>query len=533
MSGRRASDARRLVAIGTISYLGSHGTELLRAGWTEPTLDPAVRDWGRRIQAFGREADTPELRRLRVRIEDKGSIVAFHWRGAPDEEAARAAIDAIAARAEQGGLRTHWGRKVLEVRPPVRMDKGAGIVAFLPTWTLDAAVYVGDDATDLDAFRGLGELRRRGPPQDTRCASASAPTKGRPSWRRRPTSSSTAPRACVRCWRPCSRPTSGWRRPDALHGLPQGDGDDERGGRDAAGGDHGRRRRARTTTRCSSRSPPAGGCSPRRRDARSAAARETSPPIARLLAGAQIDEGAARGAPEPRSCSTACGRCCCARSLAGGLALVFPQIAAIATGFAIIWALSWRRQDAAVTAIEERDGVRYYVERTSPLKPIQLLRTPGFKASTWQFEDASRRRRRAEGVSGRAAAGRRPTSTCSSSRCRRRPGWRGAEPALAARSSARARASRSRAAAPVREVRTFVLTDLVQARAARAAARAGIAAHRPRALIYASATAALLGPRPARSGSTRRRPRTVPAATASGSGRSSAAAWRARRCCCR
>jgi trehalose 6-phosphate phosphatase len=164
VSGRRASDARRLVSIGTISYLGSHGTELLRAGWTEPALDPAVRDWSRRIQAFGREADTPELRRMRVRIEDKGSIVAFHWRGAPDEQAARAAIDAIAARAEQSGLRTHWGRKVLEVRPPVRMDKGAGIVSFLSDDSpeLDAAVYVGDDATDVDAFRGLVELRAEG-----------------------------------------------------------------------------------------------------------------------------------------------------------------------------------------------------------------------------------------------------------------------------------------------------------------------------------------------------------------------------------
>lgn len=162
VSGRRASDARRIVAIGTISYLGSHGTELLRAGWTEPALDPDVRDWSRRIQQFGREADGPELRRLRVRIEDKGSIVAFHWRGAPDEEGARAAIDAIAARAERAGLRTHWGRKVLEVRPPVRMDKGAGIVAFLADMELDAALYVGDDATDVDAFHGLGELLAEG-----------------------------------------------------------------------------------------------------------------------------------------------------------------------------------------------------------------------------------------------------------------------------------------------------------------------------------------------------------------------------------
>lgn len=165
VSGRRASDARRIVSIGTISYIGSHGTELLRAGGTATELDPAVRDWSRRIQAFGREADVPELRRLRVRIEDKGAIVAFHWRGAPDEDAARAAVDAIAAHAEQSGLRTHWGRKVLEVRPPVRMDKGAGIVSFLredrPTG-LDAALYAGDDATDRDAFRGLGELVAEG-----------------------------------------------------------------------------------------------------------------------------------------------------------------------------------------------------------------------------------------------------------------------------------------------------------------------------------------------------------------------------------
>ena len=46
-----------------------------------------------------------------------------------------------------------------------------------------------------------------------------------------------------------------------------------------------------------------------------------------------------------------------------------PQVAAVAAGFAIIWALAWRRQDAAVAAIEERDGVRFYVDKTSPLQP--------------------------------------------------------------------------------------------------------------------------------------------------------------------
>ena len=162
VSGRRASEARAMVSIGTITYLGSHGVELLRAGWTEAVLDPEIEDWARRIHEFGREADSPDLRRRRVRLEDKGAIVAFHWRGAPDEDAARAAIDAIAAKAESAGLRTHWGRKVLEVRPPVRIDKGAGIMSFLQDVDVDVAMYAGDDVTDMDAFRALTQLADEG-----------------------------------------------------------------------------------------------------------------------------------------------------------------------------------------------------------------------------------------------------------------------------------------------------------------------------------------------------------------------------------
>lgn len=164
VSGRRASEARAMVSIGSISYVGSHGIELLRAGWTEAVLDPEAADWVRRIQDFGREADTADIRRHRVRLEDKGPIVAFHWRGAADEEAARAAVDAIAQRAQAAGLHTHWGRKVLEVRPPIRIDKGAGVTRLLTEVGRDVqvALYVGDDTTDLDAFRALGELVREG-----------------------------------------------------------------------------------------------------------------------------------------------------------------------------------------------------------------------------------------------------------------------------------------------------------------------------------------------------------------------------------
>jgi hypothetical protein len=65
--------------------------------------------------------------------------------------------------------------------------------------------------------------------------------------------------------------------------------------------------------------------------------------------------------------------------IAAGLSWLFPQVAAVATGYAILVALAWRRQDEAVTAIEGRDGARFYVVPSSPLRGITLVRTPGYR----------------------------------------------------------------------------------------------------------------------------------------------------------
>ncbi len=162
VSGRRATDTRRIVSIGSIAYIGNHGGEVLPPSGTEVRVDPELRAWVRRIQDFARAADTPELRRLRVRLEDKGSIIAFHWRGAPDETEAEMAVQAIATEAETEGFHTHWGRKVLEVRPPVRIDKGMGVRNLLTGAHVAHAMYAGDDTTDLDAFRALAELAAEG-----------------------------------------------------------------------------------------------------------------------------------------------------------------------------------------------------------------------------------------------------------------------------------------------------------------------------------------------------------------------------------
>jgi hypothetical protein len=107
---------------------------------------------------------------------------------------------------------------------------------------------------------------------------------------------------------------------------------------------------------------------------------QTNPPIARLLAAAR----ASTTLPEHRPTAILLNRLwplLAFTLLSGGLAFLAPQIPGIAAGFAIIWSLSWRRQDAAVEAIEERDGATFYVRRTSPVRPMELMRTPGFKAA--------------------------------------------------------------------------------------------------------------------------------------------------------
>ena len=85
----RAPD--RLARLDRLSRLARLG--VLRPGAIAPELDRELQAWTRRVQTFAQEAFAEELRRLRVRLEDKEAIAALHWRGVPDEEGAQAAIE--------------------------------------------------------------------------------------------------------------------------------------------------------------------------------------------------------------------------------------------------------------------------------------------------------------------------------------------------------------------------------------------------------------------------------------------------------
>jgi trehalose 6-phosphate phosphatase len=141
VSGRTGDDARRMVGVSDAAYVGVHGLELEpeAARWREPLHALASAEW-----PWGD-------------VEDKGLTVSFHYRNAADQEAAVRHAESIAKRAWGAGLVPRFGRKVLEVRPPVDADKGTAVRALVREGGVTSALFAGDDTTDLDAFRGLRE----------------------------------------------------------------------------------------------------------------------------------------------------------------------------------------------------------------------------------------------------------------------------------------------------------------------------------------------------------------------------------------
>ncbi len=141
VSGRTAEDAKRVVGVEGIRYVGEHGLE----------LHPDAGAWAEQLTAFAETVDWP-------RETGKRLTVSFHYRRTDDAETAESYLRSVAERALEEGLRPRWGRKVLEIRPPLDADKGTAVRDLLGSAGLRRALYAGDDSTDLDAFRGLDGL---------------------------------------------------------------------------------------------------------------------------------------------------------------------------------------------------------------------------------------------------------------------------------------------------------------------------------------------------------------------------------------
>jgi trehalose-phosphatase len=143
VSGRATEDVRERVGVRGVVCIGSHGLDLA----------PQADRWRRVMTGFAASAPWPP-----EEIEVKGLAVAFHFRSREDEQEAVRELDQIAEAAACQGLMARYGRKVLEVLPPVGSHKGTAVRQLLEERGLRLALAAGDDTTDLDAFAALDGL---------------------------------------------------------------------------------------------------------------------------------------------------------------------------------------------------------------------------------------------------------------------------------------------------------------------------------------------------------------------------------------
>lgn len=159
VTGRALEKAREIVDIRGAYFAGNHGLNIAADGFAEAPeeLRPYVA-WAQQVIRDASHVKIPG-----VIVEDKGPVVAFHYRMAEDEDAARAAIEGAIGSSEAAlNFRVQQGRKVIELRPPLAIDKGTAVETLAKRLGARSVLTMGDDATDLDMFRSVGVLREQG-----------------------------------------------------------------------------------------------------------------------------------------------------------------------------------------------------------------------------------------------------------------------------------------------------------------------------------------------------------------------------------
>lgn len=161
ISGRAAADVQARVGLPGLVYAGNHGLERWQNGSVLSTEEVRQYRPGMEAVLLGLrkfESDIPG-----VLLEDKGVTLSVHYRNAAQPEQAAAAMrPTLTALANQNSLRVYEGRMIFEVRPPLEVNKGSAFRALVEEHHLDAALYIGDDTTDIDAIHAARDLRARG-----------------------------------------------------------------------------------------------------------------------------------------------------------------------------------------------------------------------------------------------------------------------------------------------------------------------------------------------------------------------------------
>jgi trehalose 6-phosphate phosphatase len=159
VSGRATEDAQRLVGLEEIAYYGNHGFEVLRPG-EDVEIVPEAEPYKEKVEELEEKA-REELEPLGAMVEEKGITASIHYRNVSHDLGERCK-EFVEREGERLGLRITGGRGVVEARPPIRADKGTAARKVVEEYKPQRALFMGDDTTDLDAFRELEKLREEG-----------------------------------------------------------------------------------------------------------------------------------------------------------------------------------------------------------------------------------------------------------------------------------------------------------------------------------------------------------------------------------
>jgi len=172
VTGRGLDDGRSMIPLDGATYVGTHGLEVMRSDGsvqTEPQAERYVAQVQAVTDAAGRDLDCETLG---IVLENKRTVLAVHYRLAPDPAVTRHEIIArVVEPARACGLAISTGHYVFEVRPPLPFTKGTATRKLLDGEDYLAAIFCGDDHTDVTGFKAVHEWGRRDARRDA-CALA-------------------------------------------------------------------------------------------------------------------------------------------------------------------------------------------------------------------------------------------------------------------------------------------------------------------------------------------------------------------------
>ena len=153
ISGRPAIEVKNMIKIDGMVYIGNHGLERWTKGHSE--LQKDVQDYSRLIKTAIKEL-TPLLSIEGISIENKGVTATIHYRLCREPQLAeREILNAVEALSQAGRLRIIKERMAIDLLPPVEVNKGTATLDLIQEYNLQGGIYLGDDLTDVDAFKAI------------------------------------------------------------------------------------------------------------------------------------------------------------------------------------------------------------------------------------------------------------------------------------------------------------------------------------------------------------------------------------------